>query len=198
MSGFDFPKIEWWRENVLMETDSKRFFKRHYYEYYLQKYIMARMAGPTAICEIGVRWGYSAYSFLLAAPQASYLGLDIENGGCGGAKLNTFPYVGKLLGDNFPKARVDLRHINTSQIRSLSGYYDFVHVDGDHHEQNCYHDMEMALDACISGGVVLVDDYISIDGVKRAVNNFVRDNEKEIERWFLVPSLTGEFVMVKK
>ncbi len=198
MRSFDFPKIEWWRKNVVLPDDSRRFFKEHYYEYYLQKYVICRMFEPRAMAEIGVRWGYSAFSFLRAAPQASYTGFDIVNGGYGGAKMDTYSYVLGMLGDNFPDAKIDLRHINTSQVESLGGPYDFVHIDGDHKEAACYHDMKMALEACRAGGTILVDDYIKVDGVRRAVDSFVKENAGQIERYFRMPSLTGEFILIKK
>jgi len=196
---FDFPKIEWWRENVLIENDSKRFFKQHYYEYYLGKYMVCRMFGPQAIAEVGVRWGYSAFSFLQAAPQASYTGYDLLKGGYGGAKVDTYDWVYEMLSRHFPQAkRISLRHRDTRQLETLGGPYDFVHIDGNHREEACYHDIDMAMTACRAGGVVLVDDYVKVDGVKRAVDSYVKKNAGQIGRYFRMPSLTGEFILVRK
>ncbi|GAH62544.1 unnamed protein product, partial [marine sediment metagenome] len=158
---FDFPTIEWWRKNIVYPNDSKRFLKEHLYEYYLGKYMICRMFGPGAIAEIGVRWGYSAFSFLRAAPQAAYTGFDMISGGYGGATISTFGHVGQLLRDNFPQAKVTLRHADTRQLQSLGGPYDFIHIDGNHSEGACHHDIEMATEACRVGGMVLIDDYVS-------------------------------------
>ena len=195
---FDFPRIEWWRKNVLIANDSKRFFKEHYYEYYLGKYMICRMFGPRAIAEIGVRWGYSAFSFLQAAPQASYAGYDLLNGGYGGANIDTYSQVTGMLSRHFPQASIKLSHSDTRRMESLGGPYDFVHIDGNHREEACYHDIEMALEACQAGGVVLIDDYVKVDGVKRAVDNFVKKNAGKIDRYFRQPSLTGEFILIKR
>jgi len=194
---FDFPKIEWWRQNVVNKTDSKRFLKEHLYEYYLQKYMICRMFMPEKIAEIGVRWGYSAFSFLMASPQAAYTGFDMISGGYGGAAIDTFGYVGRLLNDNFPDVKVILRHADTRQLQSLDGPYDFIHIDGNHSQQACYHDIGMGMEACETGGIILIDDYVSHLTVKNAVDSFVKENAEQIECYFRMPSLTGEFILMK-
>lgn len=192
----DFPDYQWWRRNVVLEGD-KRFFKKHYYDYYFEKYLIANAFCPMAIAEIGVRWGYSAYSFLRAAPRADYTGFDIINGGHGGAKQDTFARVHLMLSQHFPCAGITLKHADTQKLNSLGDTYDFVHVDGDHTEAGCLHDIKLAFEACVGGGVVLVDDYTNIDGVKRAADKFVKDNDNNIKQCHLIPSVTGEFLIIK-
>ena len=194
----DFPGIEWWRQNIVFADDSKRFFKRHFYDYYFEKYMICRHFAPAEIAEIGVRWGYSAFSFLCAAPEAAYTGFDIVTGEFGGAKTDTFAYVNLMLKQNFPDARIELRHCDTRQLKELGGYFDFIHVDGNHRENHCLHDIEMAMTACRPGGCVLIDDYTAIAGVKRAVDGYVKKNAGVIKRYHVMPSLTGEFIMVSK
>jgi len=152
---------------------------------------------PKAIAEIGVRWGYSAFSLLKASPQASYTGFDIVNGGHGGAGTDTYSCVLSLLGDNFPEAEITLKHIDTQQVETLGGPYDFIHIDGNHSEKACEHDIEIGMEACRPGGTILIDDYVKIDSVKRAVDKFVKNNGGKIERYFRISSLTGEFILIK-
>lgn len=198
MNGqFDFPTIEWWRENVVYPSDQEQYFKRHFYEYYLQKYMIALMFQPKTIAEIGVRYGYSAFSFLQASPEASYIGYDISEGSHGGVKGDTFEYAWPMLNKSFPDAIIMLLHTDTRKLDSLDGKFDFIHIDGDHSEKGCENDLELALKACYAGGAILVDDYDYIDGVKRAVDNFVEKNDNKIERYFRMPSLRGEFILIK-
>lgn len=199
MNGqFDFPTIEWWQDNVVYPSEKNQYFKRHFYEYYLQKYMIARIFQPETIAEIGVRYGYSAFSFLQASPEASYVGYDILQGSHGGVKGDTFEYARPMLNKYFPHAIIMLLHADTRERDSLDGKFDFIHIDGDHSEKGCHHDIEMALEACNAGGAVLIDDYDYIAGVKRAVDNFIKNNDNKIEIHFRMPSLRGEFVLIKR
>ncbi len=44
--------------------------------YYRMKWAIAKVIQPKSILEIGVRYGYSAISFLSACPDAQYVGID--------------------------------------------------------------------------------------------------------------------------
>ena len=193
----NFPAIELWRTGVVLAGD-KRFCKEHLYNYYFGKFLIANAFGPKAIAEIGVRWGYSAFSFLCASPAASYTGFDMIGGGHGGAKENTFARVNLMLKEHFPDAKVTLEHCDTRRAAELGGPYDFVHVDGNHTQDACRHDIELAMAALGPGGVILIDDYTAIEGVKKAADGYVKDNQGLIERRHIVPSLTGELIIIKK
>ena len=188
---------------MLYANDEKRYFKDHYYSYYLGKYMIASLFKPAAIAEIGVRWGYSAFAFLCASPGASYTGFDIPEGGSGGVKQNTFPRVRQILISNFAKATVKLVRADTRRMTSLSEddeyrtFFDFVHIDGDHHEEAAYHDMQIGFERLIPGGTMLIDDNVSIAGVTRACLRFLKDRHKEVERAIRLPSLTGELIIIK-
>jgi hypothetical protein len=45
--------------------------------YYRLKFAIAKVLQPQSILEIGVRYGYSAITFLQACPKASYFGLTL-------------------------------------------------------------------------------------------------------------------------
>lgn len=194
-----FPDIITWQNIVVREDDDRQYKRKDFYDYYKTKYEICLQAKPISIAEIGVRWGYSAYSFLSAVPGAFYCGFDIIAGTHGGAKgVNTFDYVYELLGNNFPNATVILKHCDTRKISRLGGPFDFVHVDGDHGEAGCYHDLELALMACRPGGMILVDDYNYIRGVTAACERFADENAGFFTGVESRHSLRGEFILRKK
>lgn len=53
-------------------------------EVYRFKHDLARSLGPKTILEVGVRYGYSAIAFLQGCPDATYLGIDTDDGTWGG------------------------------------------------------------------------------------------------------------------
>ena len=193
----EFPSIEQWRSIVLAPGEEK-FGRLDFYEYYREKFRICRLCGPASIAEIGVRWGYSAFAFLFAAPGASYTGWDFIGGGHGGVKDDTFPRVRKILEQNFPGAKIDLIHADTRTLESLGGPYDFVHVDGNHSIMGVAHDLKIAFQSLAPGGVILVDDYEYIGGVKVATNGFILSYRDKIEQFYTVESLRGEMIIRRK
>lgn len=194
-----FPAIDWWQRIVLKPGDLAQYKRPDFYEYYRTKFEIACECRPRRIAEIGVRWGYSAYSFLSANPSASYTGFDIIAGPHGGAKCcDTFGYVRNLLALHFPDARLDLHHSDTRLLTELpGGPFDFLHIDGDHSEAGCTHDLSLAMDACTPGGTILVDDYNYIAGVTRAADRFCTERCEQIGEKFTRHSLRGELIIRK-
>jgi predicted O-methyltransferase YrrM len=194
-----FPDIIEWQNTVMRQGDDEQYKRSDFYEYYKIKYEICKKANPLSICEIGVRWGYSAYSFLSAAPSAFYCGLDIIEGTHGGAKgIDTFEYVYKLLGENFPAAAIVLKHCNSQKITTLGGPWDFIHIDGDHSVEGCRHDLGLAMSSCRAGGTILVDDYNYIKGVTVACDEFAEKNADEFVSIESRHSLRGEMILKKK
>ena len=68
--------LEWWLEHVWNPKDWLKLNEEQYL-YYESKYRIAADIKPASIVEIGVRYGYSAAAFLLACPQAKYMGFDV-------------------------------------------------------------------------------------------------------------------------
>jgi len=193
-----FPDIATWRRTVVKPGDLPQYLRQDFYDYYKSKFEIALSVKPSSIGEIGVRWGYSAFSFLCAAPAAHYIAFDIIAGTHGGARgLDTFDYVRTMLSGHFPRAIIDLRHQDTRKLRDIAGPYDFVHVDGDHSEDAARHDIWMALQACRPGGVVLVDDYNYIAGVTRAADYIIKGAGELIGHIETRPSLRGELILTK-
>lgn len=193
----DFIAIEKWRSEVLVPGDEK-FGRRDFWEYYKEKFRICKLYDPAAVAEIGVRYGYSAFAFLFAVTEASYTGYDLIGGGHGGVKGDTFVKVEKLLETNFPKAEIKLIHADTRTLDNLGGPYDFIHIDGNHSIIAVLHDLEIALESLSPGGIILVDDYEYISGVRVATDRFILRNRQRIEQFYTIKSLRGEMIIRKK
>jgi len=196
----EFPDIETWRQTVVKYGDMPQYLRPDFYEYYRNKYLIASKVRPLdSIAEIGVRYGYSAFSFLCASPSAHYTGFDLSAGTHGGVRdEEAFAYVRAMLGAHFPTAQIDLQCADTRKMREIGGPYDLVHVDGDHSEDAARHDIWMALEAVREGGVVLVDDVRYIDGVRRAAEYILETCQPFIAESHFEESLRGELVLFKK
>lgn len=192
-----FPSIDCW-QHVICPDDDPKFGREPCYSYYQAKYEIARRLSPQRIAEIGVRYGYSAWAMLCAAPTAEYTGFDAQAGTHGGVKgVNTFDYVGGLLGMDYPEATIELRRLDTQRLDSLGGPFDLIHVDGDHSERGCRHDLNLAWSALAPGGAILVDDYDYIAGVRRAVKKFCIDNPASGRLGLYIPTLRGDYLIRK-
>ncbi len=177
--------------------DLPQYFRQDFYDYYRVKFEIALQASPMSICEIGVRYGYSAHAFLSASPNAKFVGYDILAGTHGGVPEDTFEYVYPMLQEHFPDAKVTLCHKDTRALDTLGGPYDFIHIDGNHTEAACRHDILLALKACCKGGTILVDDYNYIAGVTRAADSVWKDMRRCIQSRQVHSSLRGELILVK-
>lgn len=146
---------------------------KEYRTYYRTKYDICKEFAPKRILEIGVRAGYSAFAFLSACRDASYVGIDAENGTHGGRGGPWMWWAKQLLKDfdaKFIKA-------NSQDLSELpDAPYDFIHVDGDHTTAGAIHDMVISFAALSPGGIMLVDDYDYLKEVRKAVDKFRADN----------------------
>jgi predicted O-methyltransferase YrrM len=190
-----FPDCKEWASAVLHADDRDRHGRPEFHAYYRTKYLLAAMFQPAAIAEIGVRRGYSAWSFLRACPTAAYHGFDKQAGTHGGAGVTSFDWFLMLAGRDFPDADIQVERLDTQTLASLGGPYDLIHIDGDHSKPGCYRDLGLADRALAPGGVIVVDDYRYIAGVRRGVDRFVRDHPTAFPERIEVPSLRGEYVL---
>jgi predicted O-methyltransferase YrrM len=192
-----FPDLAEWSAAVVHPDDEGKFRTQRFHDYYRQKYLIAALFAPASIAEIGVRWGYSAWSFLRACPRAAYDGFDLQQGTHGGAKgADTFDWCLQLLARDYPDASVAFHRADTQALDTLGGPYDLIHVDGDHTERGCRHDLDLAWNAAAAGGLILVDDYDYIPGVHAAVDAFCRARPRAGQ--IAVPSLRGEYLIRKE
>jgi len=191
MSGeFVFP-IE-----IVHPADKKHYARRKAMEeYYLLKHNLCRRFAPKVIAEIGVRAGYSAYSFLRAVETAKYYGFDANNnkhGGQGQSKHDWWSWAKNTLSSyNCTFVECDTQTLST--LKDCVTGVDFFHIDGDHSEKGVYHDLNLAAEVLNPNGVMLVDDITYIPEVKRGADSWLSDHsEYSVE---FVKSLRGEYLI---
>lgn len=162
----------WYPGDPFQPSDAAR-------RYYEVKWNVARRLAPSSILEIGVRAGYSAFVFMRAAPQgACYLGMD--NGLCDAeARREYIAHARKLLvGMDARLWIVDAGSLRSFPSSPNGDAWDLVHVDGDHSRAGCLHDIRCAASI---GRHILVDDYDTGEGIRRACSEFLETDGRG--RW---------------
>lgn len=148
------------------------------------KLIINKLAPSFA--ELGVRGGGTAWAFLKANPRASYSGYELS------------PDVlatSKALQDRFPRAKVSVYGWDVSELKTLAGVYDFVHVNGADTSFNAkYHELELAMSCLLPGGNIVVNDYLYKHNgkIRDAVQAFTANHKKSINYLTLNKSVRGE------
>lgn len=185
-------------ESIIYPGDPTASVKRirEYCNYYKVKYDICLKQNPKRIAEIGVRCGYSAWTFLQACPQATYFGYDANNGthgGKGGEDGSFSDWARKILeGYIAIYHEVDTQCVNDLYIRDI----DFFHVDGDHSVLGVRHDLDLAFKSINDNGLILIDDYTYLQTVEDGVDGWILKNSKYITVDF-IPSLRGEILIRK-
>lgn len=193
MSEFKFD------ENIICPNDPSASVERvsQYKKYYKIKYDICKKQNPKHIAEIGVRAGYSAWSFLQACPEAKYTGFDANNGthgGQGGQNGSFFTWASRILVSyDFELLELNTQAVNTLNITDV----DLFHVDGDHTAVGVQHDLDLAFASLSENGLILVDDITYLDTVRNGVYSWLMRMEDEVKSEF-VPSLRGEMLIRRK
>ena len=175
MSVFKFD------ENIICPDDPTATAKRinEYKKYYKVKYDICKKQSPCRIVEIGVRAGYSAWTFLQACPNAEYIGIDADNGthgGQGGESGIFSKWAASILKNYDVKFfKLDTQVISNLNIINV----DLFHVDGDHTSAGVQHDLDLAFASIHAYGLILVDDITYIESVRIGVSEWVRYMKKE-------------------
>lgn len=168
----------------------------NYKNYYKIKYDICKKINPKKIVEIGVRAGYSAWTFLQACPNAMYYGIDANNGkhgGEGGDDKKYFNWAKKILKNyNVTLIEQDTQIINNLNIFDI----DFFHIDGDHTTEGVIHDLDLCFKVLKNNGYILVDDIDYIKEVKIGVNQWVNKMKDFIEVKY-IKSFRGECLIKK-
>lgn len=186
-------------ESIIYPADPTATAERieQYKEYYKVKYNICKKQNPKVIAEIGVRAGYSGWTFLQACPEAEYIGFDANNGthgGQGGVDGRYFEWAKKILSPyNNTLIDMDTQTVDVLDIKNV----DFFHVDGDHTTKGVQHDLDIVLPTLSKTGLIVVDDITYIDTVRDGVYNWLSKNSNKIEAEF-VKSLRGEMLIRKK
>lgn len=186
-------------EGIIYPKDPTATAERieQYKEYYKVKYNICKKQNPKVIAEIGVRAGYSGWTFLQACPEAEYIGFDANNGthgGQGGVDGRYFEWAKKILSPyNNTLIDMDTQTVDVLDIKNV----DFFHVDGDHTTKGVQHDLDIVLPTLSKTGLIVVDDITYIDTVRNGVYNWLSKNSNKIEAEF-VKSLRGEMLIRRK
>jgi len=170
--------------------------------YICGKWEISRRYQPKTILEIGVRAGYAARAFLNAHPTARYIGIDNYSYGAypdwaienilRDRKFYKPINLGSLL-VGFSNNDL-LYNADTQKIKSLSPIMaDFIHIDGDHSIVGVIHDLDLALSALNTDGVILIDDYDRIPDVKTGVNLWLADHPDL--KWKYCETFTGDILI---
>jgi len=172
------------------------------------KVAIAQMLKPKRILEIGIRAGYSAAAFLYQNPDATYVGMDlnlsIKGRGLWGGQKNFMHHATKMLGKLYPHATIQTYVMDSlgQEAKALVASeepFDLIHVDGDHSEEGCLKDLQLAATCIRPGGIILADDFKenppwnrAQTGVTAAVKKFTESSDWS---YFALPSTTGEAVI---
>jgi hypothetical protein len=156
--------------------------------YYRLKFAIAKVLQPQSILEIGVRYGYSAITFLEACPTAKYLGIDLDVDTFGGSQ-GTLEWARKITKNydaTFLIADTQLMDHFPGQL------YDLVHIDGQQDGAGTFHDLRRA---------ILQARWILLDGYFWTQENFVNANDfllkyKDLIRYAVaIPGYAGELLI---
>ena len=159
-------------------------------------------------CEIGVfRGDYSKKIFDICKPKKLFLVDIFEGPGYSGDKdglnivktnnLNEFYYfLLKYFQNNLEVEIIKDTSNNFFKLKE-DNFFDFIYVDGDHSYDGVYNDLMNGYDKLKNGGILSGHDYHeSIGGVKKAVNDFVKN--KNLELFTTTEDLLPTFWMYKK
>jgi 2-polyprenyl-3-methyl-5-hydroxy-6-metoxy-1,4-benzoquinol methylase len=181
---FDF------REFANPEDELSHLFNQ-WVDYYRLKYAICKAINPKNILEIGVRYGYSAISFLKAAPRASYLGIDNDSANFGGS-VGAYKWAKMIL----EKYDAEIILSDTQKMESLPGSgYDLIHIDGQQDGDGTFHDLEMALE---KGRYVLVDGFFWTAENMISSAYFMKKYDKFFEYAIIIPNYAGDLLIKTK
>jgi len=130
---------------------------------------ICRKLQPATILEIGVRGGYSAWSMLQAVPDATYLGIDLNQGTWGG-QIGYIDQAKDMLTRTYPQADITILEGDSQSINELPKRFDLIHVDGHHGYEQALHDLELCFPYA---DYIIVDDVDFATTVRMAVNEFL-------------------------
>jgi predicted O-methyltransferase YrrM len=182
---------------IICPQDPTATYERveQYKEYYKIKYEICKEINPKVIAEIGVRAGYSSWTFMQACPNATLYCFDANNGTHGGQGGQTGIFKNwaiKIL------SAYDMTYtdVDTQTIASLPHEkpIDFFHVDGDHTFHGVQNDLELAFNTLSENGVILIDDIDYVPDVKKGADIWLERKGLKAE---YIKSLRGEYIIRK-
>jgi hypothetical protein len=186
---------EWQNLDIFHPKDDYEDWRSlKWYNYYKTKWFYEQIAGQSSILEIGVRLGYSAYSFLYSPYCNSYTGIDIQKPIDGGMEFETFDWVRDKVFSKFPHFKKELIKMDSQKDKWPNENYGFIHIDGLHTYQGAYNDLNNAWEHLFGNGLIVLDDCTFILDVWKAGKQFC--GEKNIPLVFS-PSIRGDLLIWK-
>ena len=169
-------------------NDPLKYLFDQWVDYYRLKWSIARVLQPGSILEVGVRYGYSAATFLDACPQATYLGIDLDSDSFGGVK------GAMLWAKQITRAHHAEFLVADSQKMSRfpGGIYDLIHVDGQQDGEGSWHDLQLAIK---QARWVLVDGYFWTSQNFLAISHFLLRYRDVIRFYGVIPGYAGELLI---
>jgi predicted O-methyltransferase YrrM len=166
--------------SVFTQYDQERYLAQReaFMHKYLCFYAVSKTISPRKIIELGAGAGASADSYVSAAPEADYLGLDVFGVTCrhdDGTEWDPYKVAERLFHDrcfkNWQLLRTDLR-----QLKELPAHADFVVVDAGHDFDNEYADLQLALTA--DPEFIFIDDADDETSAQPAIERFLNEDLK--------------------
>ena len=156
--------------------------------YYRMKAAIAAALQPSSICEIGVRYGYSAAAFLHGAPAARYLGIDLD-AASSDQTPGTFAWARRILPDGQSTFTVG----DTQRMSRLpGGVYDLVHVYGQQDGDGTWHDLTLA---AAQARWILLDGYFWSRVNMLAASEWLLRNRDVVAWSGMIPDYGGELLV---
>jgi len=156
---------------------------------YRMKYAVCKALEPKTILEIGVRYGYSAISFLSAIPDAQYLGIDTDTFRGSKGYIQWAEKITKKYNATFFIA-------NTQEMTVLPGeYYDLIHIDGRQDGDGTFHNLELALP---KAKWILLDGYFWSRENMLSATYFLEKYKQFVEYAIIISSYAGDLLVKLK
>jgi len=156
--------------------------------YYRMKYAICKAINPRSILEVGVRYGYSAITFLQASPDSTYLGIDNDTDTFGGSS-GAIQWAKKITSHYHATFLI----ANTQEMESFPGEcYDLIHIDGQQDGDGTFHDLELALPK--AKFILIVGFFWSKENMLSATY-FLEKYKQFIEYSLIIPSYAGDLLI---
>lgn len=191
-----------------VEEDKYTFYGKEAYTKFAYYWAYANYFKPETILEIGVRHGYSLLSMALGHSDHIPIFTTKEGEtnhiyktpymlGIDSAKEATFENVQKWESE-YGLYGLHLYEGDSKNITKFEAAFELIHIDGDHTPEGCLNDLKLCWPALEKGGVLIVDDYISISTVKETVDNFLVTVESEISQKLSYNCIYGGHILIQK
>jgi len=184
----DNVEIEFDFTHYAYQYDHLNYLFPKWIAYYNLKYLICKCISPKSILEIGVRYGYSAISFLTASPKAKYLGID-NNSEVSGGERDALYFAKDILKDY--DATILLGD-SQKMDRFPGGIYDIIHVDGQQDGDGTFRDLELSIK---QGGWIWVDGYFWTKENLLATTYFLDKYKDFIDFSISIPGYAGEMLI---